>query len=258
MVTIRLDTHAHLYPNYPLKSWCDAAHHNLQVSSEHLGVVCIVDRVGQDSFQRFRIEGAAFGKWKERLVESDGALSREGSFEWDGKILSIVRGVQYVSLERVEVLGLGVGRSVPDGAPTAELVDLIGQEGGVACLPWSPGKWLGRRGSVISRIIKNTSPRRLTVGDISLRCKWGPLSLLLIRARKRGFTVLLGTDPLQRGADCELVGSFGIEISPDQPLSGQSELLDVIRGHLLEGRGLRPWGTRNSLAASFSRFISTL
>ena len=258
MSTIRVDTHTHLYPTYPLKLWCDAAYRNLQVSSEHIGVVCITDRIGQDSFARFREEGRTFGTWREYPFEAGDNVSREAVFEWEGKKLSIVRGVQYVSLERVEVLGIGVGRSVPDGVPASELVDVVVQDGGVACLPWSPGKWLGKRGTVITMIMNNTSPSRVTFGDISLRSAWGPFSPLLARALKRGCTVLLGTDPLPREADCELVGSFGIEISPDSSIAEMSPVLEVVRRHLLEGKGVRPWGSRNSLITAFSRFISTL
>ncbi len=258
MLTIRLDTHAHLYPQYPLKLWCDAAHRNLNVTGPCVGAVCIADRFGQDAFSRFSTEGAAFGSWRELPRGSGEVLSREGVFEWDGKRLSIIRSVQYVSLERIEVLGLGVGRSVPDGAPTAELVDLVAQEGGVACVPWSPGKWLGKRGSVVSRVMDNTSPRRLTFGDISIRSTWGPFSLLLRRARRKGFPVLLGTDPLPRIGDSELVGSFGIEIAAERALFECLGTVGVLHNHLIEGKAFRPWGSRNSPADAFSRFISTL
>lgn len=258
MPTIRVDTHAHLYPNYPLKAWCDAAHRNLEVSGEIVGAVFIVDRAGQDSFARFRTDGVAFGVWKEFAIDSSESLSEEGVFEWDGKRLSILRGVQYVSLERIEVLGLGVGRSLADGAPAAELIDVIGQEGGLACLPWSPGKWLGKRGAVISEMMRNTPPERLTFGDIALRSAWGPYSPLLGRAKRSGFTVLLGTDPLPRDGDSDLVGSFGVELSVDGALSQGQQLLELIQTRFMEGNNLRAWGTRNSPIGAFSRFISTL
>jgi hypothetical protein len=258
MPTIRVDTHAHLYPHYPLKAWCDAAHRNLGVSDEQVGAVFIVDRAGQDSFARFRTDGVAFGVWREFAIDSGESLSEEGSFEWDGKKLSILRGVQYVSLERIEVLGLGVGRSLSDGAPAAELIDGIGQEGGVACLPWSPGKWLGKRGAVISKLMRHTAPERLTFGDIVLRSSWGPYSPLLARAKKSGFTVLLGTDPLPRDGDSVLVGSFGVELSVDGVLSQGQQVLELIQTRFLEGNNLRTWGTRNSPVMAFSRFISTL
>jgi hypothetical protein len=258
MPTIRVDTHAHLYPHYPLKAWCDAAHRNLGVSDEHTGAVFIVDRAGQDSFARFRTDGVAFGVWKEFSIDSGDSLSEEGVFEWEGKKLSILRGVQYVSLERIEVLGLGVGRSLADGAPVVELIDVIGQEGGVACLPWSPGKWLGERGAVVSKIMGNTPPERLTFGDIALRSSWGPHSPLLGKAKQKGFTVLLGTDPLPRNRDSDLVGSFGVELSLDRALSKDEQVLELMQTRFLEGNDLRPWGARNSPIVAFSRFISTL
>ncbi len=258
MPAIRIDTHAHLYPHYPLKAWCDAAHRNLGVSGENIGAVFIVDRAGQDSFARFRANGVAFGVWKEFPIDADVSLSEEGVFEWDGKRLSILRGVQYVSLERIEVLGLGVGRSLADGVPVAELIELIGQEGGVACLPWSPGKWLGTRGTVIAEMTRNSPHERLTFGDIALRSAWGPYSPLLRKAKQSGFTVLLGTDPLPRDGDVGLVGSLGVELFVEGALSNGEQVLELIQTRFMEGTTLRPWGGRNSPISAFSRFISTL
>jgi hypothetical protein len=169
-----------------------------------------------------------------------------------------LRGVQYVSLERIEVLGLGVGRSLADGVPAAEIIEAIGQAGGVACLPWSPGKWLGTRGTVIAGMMRTTPPERVTFGDIALRSAWGPYSPLLRRAKRSGFTVLLGTDPLPRDGDARLVGSFGVEFLVDGALSNGEQVLELIQTRFMEGATLRPWGARNSPISAFSRFISTL
>ena len=205
MVTVRIDLHAHLYDSYPLQAWCNAAARNLHIGPGVSGIVVVVDRAGQDSFQRFRDEVPSFGVWLEAKVQSPDNVSEAGMLSWEGKTLLIIRGVQYVSVERIEVLGLGVARSVPDGAPLTELVDLIRREDGIPCIPWSPGKWLGRRGQVISRVMGSFSPGTLTFGDITIRSVLGPPSLLLQRARKNRFAVLLGTDSLPRVQDATLV-----------------------------------------------------
>jgi hypothetical protein len=266
MVTVRVDTHAHLYDEYPLREWCDAAARNLALRDRICGVVIVVDREGQDSFARFRAEANSFGQWREAPAAVGDGVSEIGLLEWSDHRLVIVRGVQYVSQERVEVLALGVGRSVPDGAPASELVDLIHQEGGVPCLPWSPGKWFGKRGCVVATILNEASPRALVLGDIAIRSLGLPPSGLLWKARRRGFPVLCGTDPLPRREDCSLVGSFGVCFSIEQEMPDVEMLFaELIRPALcgelcgeLCGGLVQQWGWRNSPIRAIRRFISTL
>ena len=258
MLTLRVDTHAHLYDAYPLREWCDAAARNLLVKDGSCGVVIVVDREGQDSFARFRAEANSFGRWHEAPVAVDDTVSEIGVVEWSDTRLIIARGAQYVSREKLEVLALGVARSVPDGAPASELVDLIRREGGLPCIPWSPGKWIGRRGRIVSSIVMETSPRALVLGDIALRSLGVPFSPLLWKARRRGFPILCGTDPLPRVPDHSLVGSFGVyfSISEENPLL-ERLFPDYIRPALSAGLA-RQWGSRNSPVLAIRRFISTL
>lgn len=257
MTLVRFDPHAHLYDSYPLKEWCDAAYANAH-GPDATCVVIVVDRSGQDSFERFRREAPTFGSWQEAPLQSNDGLSEAGVFEWGTKKLHVIRGVQYVSVERIEVLALGVGRSVPDGAPAAELVDLIRREGGIACLPWSPGKWFGSRGAVVRRIMKDSSPRGLVFGDISIRTVLGPCSLLLRRARARRFLVVCGTDPLPDPRDASLVGSFGMQVDVDTLPSNERLFSDLIYPALQGERSCVPYGCRNGILRAVRRFISTL
>lgn len=255
MTLIRLDPHAHLYDSYPLRAWCDAACTNLGHGEGVSAVVIVVDRAGQDSFARFRQEGVSFGVWREASVRPLDGVSEVGTFSWEGRILHIIRGVQYVSVEKIEVLGLGVGRSVPDGAPASELIDLIRQEDGVACLPWSPGKWLGERGHVIVKLMRSFSPSSLTFGDIAIRSSYGPPSLLLRRAQRRNFPILYGTDPLPGGSDVSLVGSFGVQFSANAHGTPEGIFAESIRPALLDPECLRIWGKRNDPLLALKRFF---
>ncbi len=47
-------------------------------------------------------------------------------------------GTQVVSVNRIEILGIGVTRPIDDGLPPAEVVDLIHKQGGIAIAshPW--------------------------------------------------------------------------------------------------------------------------
>ena len=242
---IRIDPHAHLYDTYSVREWCEAACSNLGGIVGVLPVVIVVDREGQNSFSRFRAEVPLFGSWAEL---SNGLV---GTIKWRDRSMVVVQGVQYVARERIEVLGLGVSRRVADGAPAAELIELINEEGGLACLPWSPGKWLGARGRVVRKLLDTYRPTTLTVGDIAIRSSMGPPSTLLLYAKGRGYQVLCGSDPLPRRADQRMVGSYGVEIAtlPD------GELLPWLLKSLRAG-ALRRWGDRNTPWLAAWRFFS--
>jgi hypothetical protein len=155
-------------------------------------------------------------------------------------------------------LGLGVERFALDGSSAGEYISRIEELGGLACLPWSPGKWFGSRGKVVKGLLDADSADAFVVGDISMRSRFGPPSTLLRYARKKGFPVLLGTDPLPSQVDERLVGSLGSELaltrSPEELLSSWSTLKET----LLSSGPLRPCGTRNSLLQAARRFVSSV
>jgi hypothetical protein len=215
--------------------------------------VIVVDRAGQDTFERFRLESSVFGVWREVPPQGEDCMSESGVIEWEDKSLIVIRGVQYVSLERIEVLALGAARSVPDGAPAGELVDLIHRERGIPCLPWSPGKWLGARGKVVRTIMKKMSPGALIFGDIAIRTKLGPCSFLLWRARRRRFVVAFGSDPLPKECDLDLVGSFGMQVRVDSEPTLETIFSDVIEPALLGDIPSVAWGQRNGVLRALQR-----
>ena len=249
MFTVRFDPHAHLYDCYSLRKWVEAAVSNLtKDAKEILPVVFVLDREGQDSFARFRREVPQMGDWEEC---SDGRSGYITTIR--GKLL-VIRGVQYVSREKIEVLGLGVSRRIADGAPAADLIELILEEGGVPCLPWSPGKWLGKRGRLVRSLLESHTPKNLTVGDISMRTFFGPPSSLLRFARGQGYSMLYGTDPLPRKGDQTLVGSFGRAIKK----LPEGELIPAILESLFKGaEALRTCGRRNTPWRAAIRYLST-
>ena len=245
----RLDPHAHLYDPFCLREWCQSAILNLNGSPEVPAVVIVVDRDGQDSMARLRGDGSAFAD----VVNVWGGTAVSLSFD-EGQ-LTVVQGTQYVTRERLEVLALGAQRAAPDGMMVSEYISIITEQGGLACLPWSPGKWLGSRGKVVRQTLDAIPSTVMAVGDISIRSRLGPPSTLLRYAKSRGFSVLTGTDPLPQAQDERLVGSFGLEISLGTDLSLSWEGL---KKALITPSSIRPWGRRNSLPLATRRFISSL
>ena len=259
MPLIRLDPHAHLYDHYRLADWIEAAILNLAPNNDAERGVIIVDRQGQDGFARIEREISDLGSWRVAQPESgSNADAINAVVTFKDKTLNVVRGVQYVSAEKIEVLGWGVKRECDDGAPCQDLVEMIRVSGGVVCLPWSPGKWIGKRGKVVKDLLRLNSADHLVLGDIAIRSRFGPPSVILSRAKRTSFQVICGSDPLPRSEDATLVGSYGVELSAPSGFEGRGsvlKLLELIKSPLVHKR---VWGSPNTPLKAIKRFASTL
>jgi len=249
MRIVRIDAHAHLYDSYSVEEWCRAAFKNLGGGEGALPLVIVVDREGQHSLGRLRREAPSFAAWRE--LGNGGA----GEITFETGSMLVVQGVQYVTRERIEVLGLGIQRSVGDGLGVRDYISVIQRGGGVPCLPWSPGKWLGARGRGVRAILADTAPGALTVGDISINFLGSPPCSLLRYARRRGFSVLCGSDPLPFKQDQGLVGSFGVELKLSSLGEGELPTWEPIKSLLLSGASSAVWGRANTPLKAAARFF---
>lgn len=252
MRSLRIDTHAHLYDCFNLREWVAHAVSNLGISEFAQGVVIVVDRDGQDSFQRLRNEVSAFAEWSEDYAHDNCLV---GTIHMENHQLFVIQGVQYVTSERLEVLSLGCHRMLPDGVACEETIAASINAGSLVCLPWSPGKWLGVRGRIVAGLLPDLSKHRVCFGDISVHSRWWPRSRLLERARRRGFACVAGTDALERSQDCALVGSYGVSCNTSAPVDA-ADLVAFIRD--IPSRDIALWGVPNDFVTASRRFISSL
>jgi hypothetical protein len=256
--TLRVDPHVHLYDTYPVDAWAYAAVRNLGVKDGVDGALIVVDRAGQDSFSRLRTAGGSV-KWQEQKTEHKvESTPRVGVLTVSDRAVFVIRGVQYVSAEKLEVLGLGVARSCADGLRCRELIKHILGEGGVVCMPWSPGKWLGPRGVVVKELLEEFTPSDVVFGDIAIHSRGSPPSSILEQAGRAGFRVIRGTDPLPRAADVELVGSYGFEAELEVKPDINNVLTFITNAIMSKNNELRVCGRPNSLWTAARRFLSTL
>jgi len=254
---VRIDPHAHLYDCYPVRDWVAAAIRNLCPEAGVCAGVIVVDRAGQDSFARLRSEVPKCGEWSDVGGSGPTSFSQAlGQVVYEGNVLFVIPGVQYVTKERLEILGLGVRRSIDDGGTCEQTVEQIRSSGGIACLSWSPGKWLGERGKVVDALRARYRPGEIVFGDIAMRSVVGPPSLILRAARRDGYPVLRGTDPLPRVSDVALVGSYGVEFSsaltPDQP----GWLAESLGSLLSPAPRSRVWGRPCGPLTALKRFCN--
>ena len=110
--------------------------------------------------------------------------------ERDEGPIVVVPGTQAISAEGLEVLSLGA--ELPAISPTglAALVDRVKTIGGLPMVPWGVGKWLGRRGQLVSRLLQNAEAGdTLLLADNANRPWWWPFPGLLKKAAEVGLTI---------------------------------------------------------------------
>ncbi|MFT3965864.1 MAG: hypothetical protein QM690_08290 [Sphingobium sp.] len=127
----------------------------------------------------------------------------------------VVAGRQIVTREKLEILALATTADLPDGLPSEEVLERLGETDALVVLPWGVGKWIGRRGRLVERLLAQDRDGRLMLGDIGGRPGFWPV---------RGFrtrTVLRGSDPLPIPGGAGRIGGYGFflnaALSPDRP-----------------------------------------
>jgi hypothetical protein len=123
--------------------------------------------------------------------------------------LLVIAGRQVACAEDLEVLTLCSTGRIPDGLPIEAVLERAREIDAVPVIPWGPGKWLGARGRLLSRILATARPGELFLGDESSRPFFWGTPRHFDEARARGLAVLPGTDPLPFPHERARVGSFG-------------------------------------------------
>ena len=228
------DTHVHLYPCYDLNAALLYGFDNLQHlahtvgwanSADVLKVLFLTERHDCEIFN-----GLAQG----RCIHPGFSIepSDEGGALWvnfrqrPGRLL-IVAGRQIVTQEKLELLALAMPEKIQDGSPIFQAIEEVLARGGVPVLNWSPGKWFGKRGRKVKELIKLSSKDRFLVGDIGMRPKiWGE-PILFALARRSGFRLAAGSDPLPFKGEERNIGSFGVVAEAE--ISNQVVVTDLRR-----------------------------
>lgn len=256
--TILVDAHVHIYDCFEIHRLLDAAYINFQRAaatqvgdSEFIGILMLTESLGHECFSKMREMssggGQRIGAWQYlHLAEDESALLAQRT---NGERLIIVSGRQIVTCERIEVLALATDLSVRDGLPLGEVLASINTNGGLAVLPWGVGKWFGRRGDFIRRILQQCDAQDIFLGDIAGRPSFWPRPTIFKLADLKGIRVLRGTDPLPLVTEETRPGSYGFRITATLSLSQPSHELK----RLLLNRDvvIHPYGRGENM----SRFI---
>jgi hypothetical protein len=129
-----------------------------------------------------------------------------------GEVLYLIAGRQIVTSEGLEVLALATESLFDDGKSLVESLRNIREQDAIPVIPWAFGKWLGRRGKILSDILQAESGKELFLGDNGGRPVFWQHPEHFRQARSSGVCILPGSDPLPFKAEMTRVGSFGFII----------------------------------------------
>ncbi|MEM1170460.1 MAG: hypothetical protein AAGJ08_15610 [Cyanobacteria bacterium P01_H01_bin.35] len=65
----------------------------------------------------------------------------------------IIAGRQIVTAEKLEVLALISDSEFADGLPLETTIKNIVSKNGIPVLPWGVGKWIGKRGKILQKLL---------------------------------------------------------------------------------------------------------
>ena len=210
------DTHVHIYAHYQRARLLDAAAAAFAGHEDRLGSLA-------DTRLLFLTETQRDDVWGDWLAGAPPASGSEWTFAAAPEqgagllthphhgVLTVLAGRQIVTTERLEVLALTCTERIPDGRPVREVIAAVRATGAIATLSWSPGKWWGRRGRLVAELLTEYEPGQVVIGDVLLRPGCWPEPLLMRTARRRGFMVLAGSDPLPLPNEEQWAGAYGIE-----------------------------------------------
>jgi hypothetical protein len=216
---VLVDAHVHIYDCFELDTFFDAAYSNFRSHAERLGqprsfvgLLLLSEATGCDWFQRL-VENAerpapdspAPGWTCESTGEAGTLLVRSAQ----GFELILIAGHQIVTAERLEVLALCCEERPEESLPLAETLQLTSDLGAVPVVAWGAGKWLGRRGTVLRRLLQDGPPRGMFLGDNAGRLGFWPRPQLFRVAERLGIRVLPGSDPLPFPSHASRAGRFG-------------------------------------------------
>ena len=242
------DTHLHLYPCYNFDQAFSLLLDRLAGQNpQTVFAACLAERSGCHVYETLLAGKAALQQFNIEQADRQQLVLRRNS---DGRCLHLLPGRQIIAAEKIEVLALCTDVLFADGSPAAELIRSIRQRNGVPVLPWSPGKWLFRRGKVIAALLRDFTPQDLLLGDVSLRPQGWPLPLLMRKGRRLGYAIISGSDPLPFNGEEQQFGLCGSRIASAAQATGPDELLR----QLLAGKAeAAQFGRRSSALEVFRR-----
>lgn len=225
MHTTILDTHLHLYPEYNLpRAFNQLLDRSAQLGKDVRRVACLAERHDCHYFQSL---AAGETKLEGFNIKAINEVELQLSREQDKLSVILLPGRQVITKENIEVLALACPEPVVDGQPALDVIYQINQLKAVPVISWSPGKWFGKRGELVKKLITELDSSSFLIGDTTLR-PYGWLTPVLIKqAVQRGFGVIAGSDPLPFAGEEQWLGAYYTIATTQSPLAATALLHSI-------------------------------
>ncbi len=213
---ILIDAHVHIYDCFDIDTFLDAAWHNFRnQAGEHADFtgLLLLTESGHDHW--FQTLSAQIGEndlaqgWSFYPTAESYSLRATDA---QGRTLYLVAGRQVITTEKLEVLALICDLTFPDGLAATSTIAAIQNAGGIAVLPWGVGKWIGKRGQLVTHLLQQSDLSPLFLGDNSGRPRFWGRPGYFAQAEQQGLPILPGTDPLPLSSEVSRPGSFGLMV----------------------------------------------
>ncbi len=248
---VAMDTHVHLYPVYDLvRSLLNLALRLSSFAAEGARVACLAERHDCHLFSELRDGTREVAGVEAVPVPGDESALAVGI---GGKRLFLLAGRQVVTAERIEILALTADADIPDGLSAPDTVRAIEAAGAVPVVSWAPGKWSFSRGDVVRALLDTFGPETLLLGDTTLRPAVWPEPAIMKAARRRGFAVCAGSDPLPFEGEEYMMGRY---VSVFEGDFDERAPTASVRALLRErGAAACPAGRRGAVGETLSRLL---
>ena len=222
-MSILLDTHFHFYPidivGTVLRSTWEVMEQLMPGSQK---VIFMTERFSERYMDRV-LENRVLGSLHVSVSPGEPIAHLQ---DGRGLDLYLIQGRQVISHEGLEVLLAGTNKLIEDRTLDARsIIEQSKELGALAIIPWSFGKWLGKRGTLVKELIQDASSE-FCLGDIWGRAKGFGGAELFQLAKSLNRTVVCGSDPLPVAADYrQCAGRYCSKIDDSLPDAQQWQWL---------------------------------
>ena len=211
-----IDAHVHIHNNFRINNFIKASFNNFELiskrvayNSKYEGVLCLTESHGVSCFEYLCLNLSSLQQYKLSQTREENSLA---CFDSNNIKIIFIAGRQIVTLEKLEVLALGLNEDLADGKPMQEVIDYIISKNALPVIPWGAGKWIGKRKEIVDNLISK-NPELFFLGDNGNRPFFWSKPGIFHKAEKKGILNLPGSDPLPFDGEEERPGNFGFYIN---------------------------------------------
>ena len=234
---ILIDAHIHFHGCYDKNTFLNSAKRNFNKIAASMGcnnfqaVLCFTESNGDNTFNElyeYAENNSKIGLWKASLTDNENTikLSDESGFN-----LFLIAGRQIVTLEKLEVLAIGLKKEYEDGKPIINVLKDVTALDVLAVIPWGVGKWFSVRKRIVENLTLQTNSYPIYLGDNGNRPLFWEKPNIFKSAEEKGIYNLPGSDPLPFDKEVNKPGSFGFliddVINEDKPFDSIYKIIST-------------------------------